>query len=113
MSEQKITPVPFEQKSAPTCTCARTTVRTEKEKKMLGNRCNRIEGQIRGIKRMIDTDVYCDDILNQIAAAQSALSSLGKIVLEQHMKSCLIDRIESGDYSVVDEIVGTIGKLMK
>ncbi|MBE0449873.1 MAG: metal-sensitive transcriptional regulator [Clostridia bacterium] len=95
------------------CECDRQTMRTENEKKLLANRCNRIEGQIRGIKGMIERDVYCDDILNQIAAAQSALNSMGRIILEQHMNTCLIDRIKDGDYDVIDEILTTIGKLMK
>lgn len=97
----------------PSCGCARQTIRTENDKKLLANRCNRIEGQIRGIKGMIDRDIYCDDILNQIAAAQSALNSMSRIILEQHMNTCLIDRIKDGDYDVVDEILTTIGKLMK
>jgi DNA-binding FrmR family transcriptional regulator len=97
----------------PTCDCGRQTMRTDNEKKLLANRCNRIEGQIRGIKGMIDRDIYCDDILNQIAAAQSALNSMSRIILEQHMNTCLIDRIKDGDYDVVDEILTTIGKLMK
>jgi DNA-binding FrmR family transcriptional regulator len=89
------------------------TIRSEEDKKLLSNRCNRIEGQIRGIKGMIDRDVYCDDILHQIAAAQSALNSLGKIILEQHMHSCIVDRIQEGDNTVIDELLVTIGKLMK
>ncbi|MBM7560785.1 metal-sensitive transcriptional regulator [Fusibacter tunisiensis] len=96
-----------------TCNCARMTIRSEEDKKLLSNRCNRIEGQIRGIKGMIDRDVYCDDILHQIAAAQSALNSLGKIILEQHMHSCIVDRIQEGDNTVIDELLVTIGKLMK
>lgn len=96
-----------------TCNCERMTIRSEEDKKLLSNRCNRIEGQIRGIKGMIDRDVYCDDILHQIAAAQSALNSLGKIILEQHMHSCIVDRIQEGDNTVIDELLVTIGKLMK
>ncbi len=93
--------------------CHRVTHRHEDDKKKLLNRCNRIEGQVRGIKGMIERDVYCDDILNQIAAVQSALSSLSKIVLEHHMHSCLIERIQKGEYDVVDEIMTTIGKMVK
>ncbi|CAM4319564.1 CsoR family transcriptional regulator [Paenibacillus typhae] len=76
-------------------------------------RLNRIEGQIRGVKGMIEKDTYCDDVLNQIAAIQSALNSVGKMVLEGHMKSCVIERIQSGEHEVIDEILVTMNKLMK
>ena len=88
-----------------TCNCNRSTHRTDKERKALVNRCSRIEGQIRGIKGMLDKDVYCDDILTQIAAAQSALYALSRVILERHMKTCLIDRIQSGDSEVIDELI--------
>lgn len=93
--------------------CDRQTERTEKERKALLNRCSRIEGQIRGIKGMIEKDVYCDDILNQIAAAQSALNALSRVILERHMKTCLIDRIQSGENEVIDELMLTVEKMMK
>lgn len=84
-----------------------------KTKKNLVTRLNRIEGQIRGIKSMIEKDVYCDDILNQIASVQSALNSVGKILLEGHMRSCVIERIHAGDEDVIDELLTTITKLMR
>ncbi|MGX8794591.1 metal-sensing transcriptional repressor [Fusibacter sp. JL298sf-3] len=93
--------------------CSRSTQRGDQLKKNLTNRCSRIEGQIRGIKGMIEKDAYCDDILNQIAAAQSALSSLSKSLLEHHMHTCMIHRVENGDYEIIDEMLKTIGKLMK
>lgn len=86
---------------------------SEKTKKNLVTRLNRIEGQIRGIKGMIEKDVYCDDILNQIAAVQSALNGVGKILLEGHMRSCVIERIQAGDEEVIDELLTTITKLMR
>ena len=95
------------------CHCDRNTVRSEKEKKQLLNRCSRIEGQIRGVKGMIDKDIYCDDILNQIAAAQSALNALSRVILERHMKTCLIERIQDGDAVVIDELLITVEKMMK
>jgi len=91
----------------------RKTERNEKMKKSLVQRLNKIEGQIRGIKGMIDRDVYCDDVLNQIAAAQSAMRSVGKLLLENHMKSCLVERIEKGEKEVVDELLITIDKLSR
>ncbi|SHE37782.1 DNA-binding transcriptional regulator, FrmR family [Seinonella peptonophila] len=86
---------------------------SEKEKKNLITRLNRIEGQIRGVKGMIEKDTYCDDVLNQIAAVQSALNSVGRLLLENHMKSCVIERIEQGEHEVIDEMLVTIKKLMK
>ncbi|BBI34201.1 metal-sensitive transcriptional regulator [Cohnella abietis] len=86
---------------------------SDKMKSNLISRLNRVEGQIRGIKGLIEKDTYCDDVLNQIAAAQSALNSVGKLLLEGHMKSCVVDRIQSGDHEVIDELLITVNKLMK
>jgi len=85
----------------------------ERVKKDLTNRLNRIEGQIRGIKGMIDKDVYCDDVITQLSATQSALNSVAKILLEGHLKGCVVDRLSEGDEEVLDELVVTIQKLMK
>ncbi|TFE02418.1 metal-sensing transcriptional repressor [Jeotgalibacillus salarius] len=82
-------------------------------KKNLTTRLNRIEGQVRGIKGMIDKDTYCDDVITQIAATQSALNSVSKLLLEGHMKSCIVDRIQEGDMEVVDELLVTMKRLMK
>jgi CsoR family transcriptional regulator, copper-sensing transcriptional repressor len=76
-------------------------------------RLNRIEGQIRGIKGMIEKDTYCDDVITQISATQAALNSVAKILLEGHLKSCVVERIQEGDDEVVDELLITIQKLMK
>ncbi|MET3290982.1 CsoR family transcriptional regulator [Brevibacillus fluminis] len=86
---------------------------SDKMKSNLITRLNRIEGQIRGVKGLIEKDTYCDDVLNQIAAIQSALNSVGRLLLEGHMKSCVIDRIQSGDHDVIDELLVTVNKLMK
>lgn len=85
----------------------------EHVKKDLTTRLNRIEGQIRGIKGMIDNDVYCDDVITQLSATQSALNSVAKILLEGHLKGCVVDRLSEGDAAVIDELVVTIHKLMK
>ncbi|NCT39891.1 metal-sensing transcriptional repressor [Bacillus sp. EB93] len=82
-------------------------------KKNLTTRLNRIEGQIRGIKGLIEKDTNCDDVITQIAATQSALNSVAKILLEGHMKNCVVDRINEGDNEVIDEVLVTIQKLMK
>jgi DNA-binding FrmR family transcriptional regulator len=86
---------------------------SDQMKSNLISRLNRIEGQIRGVKGLIDKDTYCDDVLNQIAAAQSALNSVGRLLLEGHMKSCIVERIQSGDQEVIDELLVTVNKLMK
>lgn len=88
-------------------------MKNEKTKNNLVLRLKRIEGQIRGITHLIEKDTYCDDVLNQIAAAQSALNSVGKILLERHLNTCLIDRIQKGDHSVVSELMLTMNKLIK
>ncbi|WP_051405122.1 MULTISPECIES: metal-sensitive transcriptional regulator [Bacillaceae] len=86
---------------------------SELVKKNLSTRLNRIEGQIRGIKGLIEKDTYCDDVITQIAATQSALNSVAKILLEGHLKNCVVDRLNEGDTEVIDEVLVTIHKLMK
>jgi DNA-binding FrmR family transcriptional regulator len=86
---------------------------SDKVKSNLVTRLNRIEGQIRGVKGLIEKDTYCDDVLNQIAAVQSALNGVGRLLLEGHMKSCVLERIQEGDHEVIDELLITMNKLMK
>lgn len=97
----------------PGCCSIRTTHREETEKKALISRCNRVEGQIRGVRGMLERDAYCDDVLNQIQAARAALDAISRLVLEHHMKSCLIDRVRAGEDEVVDELLVTLQKLMR
>lgn len=91
----------------------RKTYRPDKMKASLISRLNRIEGQVRGIKGMVEKDAYCDDILNQIASVQAAMNSVSKLLLENHMKSCLISRVQAGEMEVVDELLKTIEKMMR
>lgn len=84
----------------------------EEFKKKLKNRLNRIEGQVRGINKMISNDVYCDDVLNQISSVQSALRSVGKLLLEAHLKSCVVEQLEEGKEEVLDELMTTISRLI-
>ncbi|WP_309122166.1 metal-sensitive transcriptional regulator [Paenibacillus sp.] len=86
---------------------------SEKTKSNLISRLNRIEGQLRGVRGMIEKDTYCDDVLNQIASIQSALNGVGKLLLEGHMKSCIVERIQAGEHDVIDELLVTVNKLMK
>jgi DNA-binding FrmR family transcriptional regulator len=95
------------------CNHTEITVRSEKAKKDLIARLNRIEGQVRGIKGMVEKDAYCDDVLNQISAIHSAMNSVSKLILKNHMKSCLVTRIQAGELDVVDELLYTIEKMLK
>jgi len=92
---------------------ARKSHHSDKVKSSLTNRLSRIEGQVRGLKGLIEKDAYCDDVLNQIASVQSALNGVGKLLLEHHLKSCVIERIQEGDSEVIGELLTTLNKLMK
>ncbi|MGE7622328.1 metal-sensing transcriptional repressor [Viridibacillus sp. NPDC096237] len=85
----------------------------EQVKKDLITRLNRAEGQIRGIKGMVEKDIYCDDVITQLSATQSALNSVAKVLLDGHLKGCVKDRLAEGDDEVLDELVTTIQKLMR
>lgn len=82
-------------------------------KKILLNRLSKVEGQIRGIKKMIASDVYCDNILNQITSVNSALNGVKKALLEAHIKSCVTHQIRRGEDEVVDELMKTIGRMLR
>ncbi len=93
--------------------CCRHKVRDEKEERNLLNRLNRIEGQIRGIKTMVEEDRYCVDILTQVSAVQAALNSFNKLLLSEHIKTCVVEDIKAENEDAVDELCGIIQKLMK
>lgn len=97
-----------------TCECCQKTKdRSEKEYKDLVNRLSRIEGQIRGVKRMLDENAYCTDILMQVSAVNAALNSFNKVLLANHIKTCVTNDIRDGKEGTVDELVVTLQKLMK
>ncbi|MEG0895168.1 MAG: metal-sensing transcriptional repressor [Oscillospiraceae bacterium] len=93
--------------------CHKIKIRDEEELKPLQNRLKRIEGQIRGIQKMLDNNAYCTDILTQVSAVQSALNSFNKELLENHIKTCVVTDIKKGNDEVVCDLVKTIHKLMK
>lgn len=95
------------------CFCHKTKERSEKEYKDLINRLNRIEGQIRGIKGMVEKNCYCPDILIQVAAANAALNSFNKVLLGNHIRTCVARDIREGKDETIDELVGVLQKLMK
>jgi len=79
----------------------------------LATRLNRIEGQVRGIKGMIGRDEYCDDVLTQIASVKSAIDGVAKILLESHVRTCIAPKLAEGDAAAVDELINSIGRLIK
>ncbi len=85
----------------------------EKLKEDLSKRLNKIEGQIRGVNNMIQNNVYCDDILNQISSIQSAVSSARNLLLEAHINSCIKESIEGGDDKVIKELMVTLNRMLK
>ena len=92
--------------------CCRTKHREEDEQAALIRRLNRIEGQIRGIRGMVEKDAYCTDILQQVSAAQSALNAFSRELLGSHIRSCIVQDIQNGNLEVVDDLLSTIQKLM-
>lgn len=92
---------------------ARKKERSEEEHKALLNRLSRIEGQIRGIRRMVENDAYCTDIVIQVSAVNSALNSFSKVLLANHIKTCVTQDIKDGKEETVDELVEILAKLMK
>lgn len=93
------------------CSC-RTKHRNEKEERDLLNRLNRIEGQIRGIRGMLERDAYCADILTQTAAATAALNAFSRELLESHMRTCVRNDILAGRDETIDEFLGILKKMM-
>ena len=91
----------------------KTKERSEKEYKDLMNRLKRIEGQVRGIQGMLEDDAYCTDILIQVAAVNAALNSFNKVLLANHLHTCVAENIRSGNDEVIDELVILLQKLMK
>ena len=96
------------------CTCShKTKERSEKEYRDLMNRLKRIEGQVRGIQRMLEEDAYCTDVLVQVTAVNAALNSFNKELLANHVRTCVADNIRAGNDEIIDELVILLQKLMK
>lgn len=91
----------------------RTSSHSIELKSDLITRLNRIEGQIRGIKSLIEKDTYCDDILTQISSVGAGMQGVGKVLLESHIKSCVAPRIEKGDRDILPEFLKTVSRLLK
>lgn len=95
------------------CKTCKIKHRDETEVRQLVGRLNRIEGQIKGIRSMLEKDAYCTDILIQVSAANAALNSFNKMLLSNHIRTCVAKHVREGDDSVIDELVETLQKLMK
>lgn len=93
--------------------CAKKTARNDSDKKRLLNRLKRIEGQVRGLQKMLEQDAYCADILTQSAAVKAAVNAFNRDLLALHIHGCVANNIRNGDDSVIDELTGIVEKLMK
>ena len=93
--------------------CVRKKVREQSEHQDMITRLNRIEGQVRGIRKMVEEDRYCVDILTQVMAIQAALNSFNKQLLVSHIHTCVVDDMKAGKEEAVDELCATIQKLVK
>ncbi len=93
--------------------CHKKKERSPEEYKKLVNRLNRIEGQIRGIRGMLERDAYCPDILAQAAAANAALNAFSRELLSDHIRSCVVNDVRAGNDDIIDELLTTLQKLMK
>ncbi len=95
------------------CACARKKERSEEEKRVLIHRLNRIEGQIRGIRAMVEKDAYCPDILTQASAVSAAINGFAKTLLSEHIRTCVAEDVRHGNDETLDELLGTLQKWMK
>lgn len=95
------------------CCCSKKKFRSPEEKKRLINRLNRISGQINGLKKMLENDEYCVNILTQSAAAAAALSSFDRVLLDEHIRTCVADNIRKGNDEVIEELVDILRKMMR
>ena len=84
-----------------------------KKQKALLDRMSRIEGQVRGVRKMIEEDIYCDDIINQIEASRSALKSVQLVLLENHIKHCVKHQIQAGEDDIIEEMLKTVKRMTK
>ncbi len=95
------------------CCSSRTKNRTQDEYNALVHRLNRVEGQIRGIRKMLENNAYCIDIITQVSAANAALNSFTKELLSEHIKTCVINDIKNGKTETADELANTLQRLLK
>lgn len=95
------------------CCSHKKTNRSQEEKKLLNNRLNRIEGQINGIKKMIQDDAYCNDVLIQLSAVENSVKSIANHILENHLYSCVTRDLEDGKLDTIDELISLFKRFNK
>ena len=93
--------------------CERKTYRAENEKRLLNNRLSRIEGQVKGVRKMISEDVYCNDVLIQLSAIENSVKSLSNQILENHLYNCIARDMENGRVDAIDEIISLFKRFNK
>ncbi len=116
MKNNEITENPAEtmEEENPACGCTnKTKERPDQEYRDLVHRLNRIEGQVRGIRGMVERNAYCTDILIQVSAVNAALNSFNKVLLVNHIKTCVAEDVRAGREETIDELVGVLQRLMK
>ena len=101
------------EQTEPICPCRRTKHRETNELDALLRRLSRIEGQVRGIRGMVEKEAYCTDILIQVSAVQAALNAFSRELLNSHIRSCVVQDIQAGHLEVVDDLLNTIQRMMK
>lgn len=95
------------------CICMRTKERGPQEKQALLNRLSRIEGQVRGIRAMLEKDAYCPDILTQVSAVSAAINGFARTLLSEHIRTCVAEDVRKGNDDAIDELLSTLQKMMK
>ena len=100
------------ERSACTCAAHKHTPRSDKLKHDVGCRINRTIGQLNGIKQMVEEDRYCGDVLTQLAAVESAVKAISRMVMQDHLETCVVERIQDGDTQVTDEVMSLFKKFM-
>ena len=95
------------------CACMRKKERSEEEKRALINRLSRIEGQIRGVRAMVEKDAYCPDILTQTSAVSAAINGFAKVLLSEHIRTCVAEDVRQGNDATLDELMNTLQRWMK
>jgi len=113
MEHNKDNETVIEEQISPSSCHTKMAEHPEKLKMDMVNRLHRIEGQVRGISKMIDEDVYCDNVLHQLLSVEAAMAGVKKTLLEAHIKGCVVDQIKNGDDDVIDELMITLGKIMR
>ncbi len=95
------------------CSCHESKHRTKDEVRALQNRLKRIEGQVRGLQGMIERQAYCPDVLNQVAATRAAMDAFAKELLASHIRTCVVQDVQDGRQDTVEELIETVGRLLK